>query len=167
MDLFMPGVDGVEATQRIMGESPCAILVVTATVSGHLSKVYQAMGYGALDAVNTPTLGPRGEDSGASVLLHKIEVIGRLLGKSERPGSSPRGGSHARPAAAPRAVAEPPHEPLVVLGASTGGPQALAGILAQLPSRFEAAVIIVQHVDASFAPGWATGSPSSRDGPSS
>ena len=47
MDLFMPGTDGVEATRRIMGESPCAILVVTATVTGHLSKVYQAMGYGA------------------------------------------------------------------------------------------------------------------------
>ena len=47
MDLFMPGIDGVEATRRIMGESPCAILIVTATVSGHLSKVYQAMGYGA------------------------------------------------------------------------------------------------------------------------
>ena len=57
MDLFMPGTDGVEATRRIMGESPCAILVVTATVAGHLSKVYQAMGYGALDAIDTPTLG--------------------------------------------------------------------------------------------------------------
>ena len=57
MDLFMPGIDGVEATRRIMGESPCAILVVTSTVTGHLSKVYQAMGYGALDALDTPTLG--------------------------------------------------------------------------------------------------------------
>ena len=46
MDLFMPGTDGVEATRRIMNESPCAILVVTATVSGHISKVYQAMGSG-------------------------------------------------------------------------------------------------------------------------
>ena len=81
MDLFMPGIDGVEATRRIMGESPCAILVVTATVSGHLSKVYQAMGYGALDAIDTPTLGPRGEIAGAALLLHKIEVIGRLIGK--------------------------------------------------------------------------------------
>src|SRR5437667_2092077 len=44
MDLFMPGVDGVEATRRIMNESPCAILVVTATVSGNLREVYQAMG---------------------------------------------------------------------------------------------------------------------------
>jgi two-component system, chemotaxis family, response regulator WspF len=153
MDLFMPGVDGVEATQRIMGEAPCAILIVTATVSGHLSKVYQAMGYGALDAIDTPTLGPRGEVSGAAMLLHKIEVIGRLLGKPERPASARRVGAPAGPAPAPRASIERPMEPLVVLGASTGGPQALAGILARLPARLEAGVIIVQHVDAAFAPG--------------
>ena len=58
MDLMMPGVDGVEATRRIMGESPCAILIVTATITGHLSRVYQAMGYGALDAIETPTSRP-------------------------------------------------------------------------------------------------------------
>src|SRR5262245_57765290 len=81
MDLLMPGTDGVEATRRIMGESPCAILVVTATVSGNVHKVYQAMGYGALDAIDTPILGPRGEISGAKVLLHKIELISKLLGK--------------------------------------------------------------------------------------
>ena len=68
MDLFMPGTDGVEATRRIMGESPCAILVVTATVSGHLSKVYQAMGYGALDAIDTPALGTGGDGSGAAAV---------------------------------------------------------------------------------------------------
>ena len=91
MDLFMPGVDGVEATRRIMGESPCAILVVTATVSGHLSKVYQAMGYGALDAIDTPTLGPRGEIGGAAMLLHKIELIGRLVGKPDAAGAGAGG----------------------------------------------------------------------------
>ena len=46
MDLFMPRVDGVEATRQIMSESPCAILLVTSTVSGHLDKVYEAMGHG-------------------------------------------------------------------------------------------------------------------------
>src|SRR5262249_53401104 len=81
MDLLMPGIDGVEATRRIMGESPCAILVVTATIAGHLSKVYQAMGYGALDAVETPTLGLHGQIAGASLLLHKIEIIDKLLGR--------------------------------------------------------------------------------------
>src|SRR5277367_1272104 len=86
MDLCMPGTDGVEATRRIMGESPCAILVVTAPVSGHLSKVYQAMGYGALDAIDTPTLGTRGDLTGAALLLHKVEIINKLIGKpAERP----------------------------------------------------------------------------------
>src|SRR6516165_1108874 len=91
MDLLMPGIDGVEATRRIMGESPCAILVVTATVAGHLSKVYQAMGYGALDAIDTPRLGPHGEISGAAMLLHKIELIGRLVGRPEPGCQGPRG----------------------------------------------------------------------------
>src|SRR5262249_32125459 len=151
MDLFMPGVDGVEATRRIMGESPCAILVVTATVSGHLSKVYQAMGYGALDAVDTPTLGARGDVNGAAVLLHKIELIGRLIGKPERPSRDRTGETPA--GAAARGPVERALEPLVVLGASTGGPQALAQILGKLPARLAAGIIIVQHVDAAFAPG--------------
>ena len=69
MDLFMPGIDGVEATRRIMGESPCAILIVTSTISGHLSKVYQAMGYGALDAIETPTLGIRRRNEQCGVAI--------------------------------------------------------------------------------------------------
>jgi two-component system response regulator WspF len=156
MDLLMPGVDGVEATRRIMGETPCAILVVTATIAGHLSKVYQAMGYGALDAVETPTLGPRGEIGGAAVLLHKIELIGRLIGKTDRPARDGEVATRARPSSPGVTAAfqaEAPRDPLVVLGASTGGPQALAEILAQLPERLAAGVVIVQHVDASFAPG--------------
>jgi two-component system response regulator WspF len=155
MDLLMPGTDGVEATRRIMGESPCAILVVTATVSGHLNKVYQAMGYGALDAIDTPTLGPRGEVQGAAVLLHKIELIGRLTGQPEPLPGIEDPGARRRPAAPPGSAARPERslEPLVVLGASTGGPQALAEILAQLPRGLQAGVIIVQHVDAAFAPG--------------
>jgi two-component system response regulator WspF len=155
MDLLMPGVDGVEATRRIMGESPCAILVVTATVSGHLSHVYQAMGYGALDAVDTPRLGPRGEISGAATLLHKIELIGRLVGRPDCPArESQRCGPDPSPGAgAFSAPFESALDPLVVMGASTGGPQALAEILARLPARLEAGIIIVQHVDAAFAPG--------------
>jgi two-component system response regulator WspF len=150
----MPGVDGVEATRRIMGESPCAILVVTATVSGNLGQVYQAMGYGALDAIDTPRLGPRGEIGGAAVLLHKIELIGRLVGRSA-PGcrgerEQRRGPVPSRAAAAP---VEPSLDPLVVIGASTGGPQALAEILGRLPPRLDAGIVIVQHVDAAFAPG--------------
>jgi two-component system response regulator WspF len=154
MDLFMPGTDGVEATRRIMGESPCAILVVTATITGHLSKVYQAMGYGALDAIDTPTLGPRGDISGAALLLHKIEIIEKLLHK---PGEKPndRSAQPGRFAASlsPRSWFENTLAPMIALGASTGGPQALAEILLRLPATLAASIVIVQHVDAAFAPG--------------
>ena len=54
MDLIMPGIDGAETTRRIMRETPCVILVVTATTVGNRDLVFEAMGYGALDAVNTP-----------------------------------------------------------------------------------------------------------------
>jgi two-component system, chemotaxis family, response regulator WspF len=153
MDLMMPGTDGVEATRRIMGESPCAILVVTATISGHLSKVYQAMGYGALDAIDTPTLGPRGQISGAALLLHKMEIIGKLLGKTAEQPSNRRqvaySSTHMLHSWDSAAVVEP----LVILGASTGGPNALAQVLAEIPAALVVPIIIVQHVDAAFAPG--------------
>jgi two-component system, chemotaxis family, response regulator WspF len=154
MDLFMPGTDGVEATRRIMGESPCAILVVTSTVSGHLSKVYQAMGYGALDAIDTPTLGIQGDITGAGVLLHKIEIINKLIGKpAERPRYRQSSAASVSPRSFVSRVEKPSLEPLVVLGASTGGPHAVAEVLSHLPATLAATIIIVQHVDAAFAPG--------------
>ena len=154
MDLMMPEMDGVEATRRIMGESPCAILIVTATITGHLSRVYQAMGYGALDALDTPTISPRGQINGAALLLHKIEIIGKLLGKPVDQSALRRDTSV--PTVLARAVTsrtELSTEPLVVIGASTGGPNALAQVLSRLPATLGATIIIVQHVDAAFAPG--------------
>jgi two-component system response regulator WspF len=147
MDLFMPRVDGVEATRKIMAERPCAILIVTATVSGHLSKVYEAMGYGALDAVDTPVLGGKMDNS--SVLLQKINTIGLLVGKIPSTLNAPSSIIVAAPDGEDR-------HPLVLLGSSTGGPSALAEILGHFPNDWNAATVIVQHVDATFAPGLAT-----------
>ena len=56
MDLIMPRMDGIEATRRIMANTPCAIVIVTADVHNNSSKVFEAMGAGALDAVNTPVM---------------------------------------------------------------------------------------------------------------
>ena len=71
--------EAVEATRRIVQAQPgCAILVVTATVEGHLSRVFDAMGAGALDAVNTPVLGTDGQVHGGAELLRKIAIVGRL-----------------------------------------------------------------------------------------
>ncbi len=145
MDLFMPRMDGVESIRRIMKETPCPILVVTASVNKQINKVYQAMGHGALDAVDTPVLGTAGDMTGGGPLLRKIEVIGKLIGKYQPPpvfcSPSPVKASRAN------------QEPLVLLGASTGGPFAVAEILSGLPVCWPVCTIIVQHVDVDFAPG--------------
>jgi two-component system response regulator WspF len=112
------------------------------------------MGYGALDAIETPIVGIGGEIGNAALLLHKIELIGRLV--DNREGSrAERGHMASLPQATPTDHIAPPAalERLVVLGASTGGPQALADIICRLPADFEAAVVVAQHVDAAFAVG--------------
>jgi two-component system, chemotaxis family, response regulator WspF len=149
MDLIMPRMDGAEACRHIMRDSPCAILVVTATVDGNSSKVFDAMGWGALDAVNTPVLGLSGEASGASDLLEKIAMLGTLLGKGRRRADS------ARTDPAPKTPGASTGFPLIAIGASTGGPAALVQVLGKLPPDLRAAITIVQHVDEHFAPGMA------------
>jgi two-component system, chemotaxis family, response regulator WspF len=127
MDLFMPVMDGIEATRQIMQRCPCAILVVTASVEKNTAQVFEAMGHGALDAVSTPVLGMNGDPAAAQDLLNKIATLSKLIGKSVAK-------------AATRSIPQSPR--LVVIGSSTGGPKALAAILAQLPASFNAAVVI-------------------------
>src|SRR6516164_10590786 len=78
MDLVMPVMDGAEATRRIMAQSPCPILLVTSSVSGNFNMVYRAMGYGGLDAVNTPTLGPDGAVRDGESILARIAKLARV-----------------------------------------------------------------------------------------
>ncbi|MBW4635296.1 MAG: chemotaxis response regulator protein-glutamate methylesterase [Iphinoe sp. HA4291-MV1] len=146
MDLLMPVMDGVEITRQIMSNSPCAILLITATVNEHTSKVFEAMGYGALDAINAPILNHSGQIEGGARILEKIATIGRLIGKTSKPSQQTRKRGSSLSKSTP---------PLVVIGSSTGGPQALAVILSKLPANFSAAVVIVQHVDEQFTPGLA------------
>ena len=144
----MPEMNGVEATRRIMKSHPCAILLVTSSTARNLSLVYEAMGHGALDAVNTPTIGLGDELEGSRALLKKIDTIARLLGPG-RPQPEPT------PRPAEPTPADPLREmpPLIAIGASTGGPRALAELLAAAPANLDAAVVIAQHIDLDFAPG--------------
>lgn len=143
MDLIMPGMGGAEATKEIMAKAPCAILVVTASVSGNISHVFEAMGYGALDVTALPVLGNNIDSEGAQKLLQKIRMMHRLIGKE---------GGGAEAPIVPKAVVsnEETVPPMVIFGASTGGPLALSSILSQLPENFPAAIAIVQHVDSPF-----------------
>lgn len=147
MDLVMPNMNGVEATRRIMIDAPCAILIVTSTIDGHLNLVYEAMGYGALDVTTTPVVGDsRLSDDGAALRQKIRNVVERL---PERGGSVGKAATITAPVQpvvglAPR---------LVLLGASTGGPAAIHEIVRLLPADFKAAVVIAQHIDAEFVSG--------------
>lgn len=147
MDLVMPGMNGVETTRQIMQRWPCPILVVTATRVGNFEMVFQAMSAGALDAVDTPKLEANGQLSGFDEFVAKLL---RVEGMSKRPLRPPSGVT--------RQVQPSDRElaPLVLIGASTGGPRAVADILGPLVRTPRASVVIVQHVDAHFAPGLAS-----------
>lgn len=150
MDLLMPVMNGVEATGRIMKQSPCPILVVTATVSGNYSLVYEAMGQGALDAVNTPVLGPTGDVAGGAELLKKIGQVSKFTKFHVRIDAS------VPPLPSSPFGNQDPTFPLVAIGASTGGPQALSEVLASIPAGTSAAFVVVQHITQEFANGLAT-----------
>lgn len=144
MDLIMPRVDGVEATRKIMQQTPCPILVVTASVATNYAMACRAMGVGALDAVETPTLGPGGAVQNAEKLVARLAQLEDAL----------NGMSGSSVIAVQRVGPTPSDLPLLVaLGASTGGPEALAHVLSVLPLDFPAAVLITQHIGVDFAPG--------------
>jgi two-component system response regulator WspF len=147
MDLLMPGMDGVEATRQIMAASPCAILVVTVSIGTNAWRVFEAMGAGALDAVNTPTLGLGATRQSAGALLTKLDIIERMLADKQS-GRRPGLGAAAEALRLCR-------QPLLAMGASAGGPAALAKVLTGLPKPFPAPIILIQHVDEQFAAGMA------------
>jgi two-component system response regulator WspF len=145
MDLIMPVMDGVEATRRIMAESPCAIVIVTVDRQQNVHRVFEAMGHGALDVVDTPALGAGNAQEAAAPLLRKILNIGWLIGQR---------GSRVRSVATPLRT-QAPRQSLVAIGSSAGGPAALEVLLKGLPADFSAAIVLVQHVDQVFAAGMA------------
>lgn len=145
MDLTMPEMGGVEATRRIMAETPCPILLVTASIDANVSGVYEAMGYGALDAVDIPSVAGDAGSPPGQLLLTKIATLGRLMGDAQPP----------RAAAAPTAPARPTSSTLIAIGASAGGPAAVAAVLSGLPRDIPASIALVQHLDAKFVPGLA------------
>ncbi|HEY4002972.1 MAG TPA: chemotaxis-specific protein-glutamate methyltransferase CheB [Candidatus Xenobia bacterium] len=137
MDLVMPVLDGVEATRRIMAESPCAILIVTASMSGRSGQVFQALGMGALDVVRTPS-----RADGFEPLLSKIATIEKLLQYRRLPTGSLATGNGSDKSG---------ESILVAIGASAGGPRAVSTVLAGLPRPLAVPVVIVQHLDKDFA----------------
>lgn len=153
MDMHLPGMDGFEATRRIMETHPVPIVIMSANSDAvDVAKSFRALEAGAVAAVERPAnlTGCRG-----AIAEHLLETIKAMAGvKVVR--RWPRARSEARRETAPR-LELPQHvtndAELVAIGASTGGPPALRTILAGLGPLFPVPVLIVQHISPGFVQG--------------
>jgi len=158
MDLHMPNMGGVKATQEIMLRWPkTRILIVTATVTVNMGYIFTALNSGALDYVQTPTFackpGTRISNqqlrSAGRLLLHKLASLHQL-----NLSPAPRSIQPASPVARQQTadVALLPQVPKVIaIGCSTGGPKTLVSLLSLLPAQPSCPIIICQHIEPGFS----------------
>ena len=161
MDLNMPHVDGLQATAHIMTNSPRPIVVVSSESKEGAASTLKALELGAIDFVAKPSSGiDLDMQSVKEELLRKVRVAAkvRVVRTASRLANAvqapPKGPS--APAVGPRplassTVASPDLRfPVVVLGASTGGPATIMRMAPGFTRDFPAAVVLVQHMPASF-----------------
>jgi two-component system chemotaxis response regulator CheB len=162
MDVDMPGMDGLTATEKIMGEIPTPILVLTADPRNQAPELtHRALEVGALALQVKPALdaGPEAWNLAREVkLLSSVRVIRHLRGVRKPPTAS----SSAALPVVPDAVGFAASAiGVVAIASSTGGPQVVHRLLSDLPADFPAPILIVQHINAAFAEslaGWLSAS---------
>ena len=139
LDLFGGGLDAIE---RIMAGRPTPIVVCGAAAEHPEA----AIAAGAVDVVGALDVGA-GTPAYSILLQRHLRVASRVpVITHPRARLRQRGLADRRSMRGPRVVA---------IGASTGGPPALATILRELPAEFPAAVIVVQHMAEGFVEGLA------------
>ena len=148
MDILMPVMDGLEATDTIIAKNPTPILILSATLEEKDVKLaFTAIKKGALDVMGKPAAsGTVNQQEFISRLLERIRLLARIkvihhLQRSKEPKLSlpPRASSRS----------------ILAIGASTGGPKAVMSIVKALPLNFSGAIFIVQHISPGFAKGFA------------
>ena len=147
IDIHMPFMDGYETTRRIMEETPLPIVIVSADHhTENVAKSFRALEAGALAVFPKPGTGPATDfDSRAAELVEAVRLMAGV--KVIRRHSRPRRRREIEPSKVP-GIAE-----VVAIGASTGGPAALAQLLARLPADFAAPILVVQHLARGFEAG--------------
>lgn len=151
MDIHMPRLDGLKATERIMAYTPTPILVVSSSVYGEgMGRAFDALRLGALEVIKKPEVRDWAELEriGREVIskakiLAKVRVITHISGRR----------THEQQVCSVPRVEERVTPEIVVIGSSTGGPSALLEVLGGLPADFCVPMVIVQHIARGFVPG--------------
>jgi two-component system chemotaxis response regulator CheB len=141
LDVQMPGMDGLAATERIMAESPCRILMVSGAPDTDLS--FRALQAGALEVIAKPQGSPEDVARFGVRLLSAIRLLAEVplvIRRGEGHGAPPQLPSTTRVAA-------------FGLAASIGGPTALAALLWLLPRSLPYPLFIAQHITPGFTAG--------------
>lgn len=165
LDIHMPVLDGYEATRRIMVEAPTPILIVSSSADVRDAETsLNALRAGALGLCEKPSLAD-GEAAAAERsrfldlvrALSDVKVVRRTGGLASN-ATAPRATAPGGRAVA--AVPSPERAGIVALAASTGGPAALARLVAALPPDLPVPLLAVQHNTRGFMPalaGWLNG----------
>jgi two-component system, chemotaxis family, protein-glutamate methylesterase/glutaminase len=156
MDMMLPVMTGLAATEYIMAHCPTPILVVSASSNrGEVFKTYDALAAGAVEVIEKPTGNePPGvwerELCSTLRIVSRVRVIthprARLTAMARDALPMPQPPFTAVAASGPRTLS------VFALGASTGGPNALVQVLSSLPKEFSTPVLVVLHIGSSFAP---------------
>jgi two-component system chemotaxis response regulator CheB len=167
MDINMPHVDGLQATEQIMSTNPRPIVVVSSESKEGAEITLKALQLGAIDFVAKPNSGVDLDMSSVrDELVRKLRVAAkvRVVRTASRTKvahevatSAPRTEPGVNPgpkAESPRPAAQAAKSngkfPLVVIAASTGGPATLMKFLPAFPHEFPGALLIVQHMPGTF-----------------
>ena len=168
MDINMPHVDGLQATAQIMTTNPRPIVIVSSESREGADSTLKALELGAIDFVSKPSSGVDLDmQSVREDLLRKVRMsakvrvvrtASRLVStlQNASPAQSSPASSQKQPStvtARPASVALASLDqrfPVVVLGASTGGPATVMRLAPGFTREFPAAVFLVQHMPASF-----------------
>jgi two-component system chemotaxis response regulator CheB len=146
MDMMLPVLSGLSATEYIMAYCPCPILIVSASTNrGELFKTYEALAAGAVDVLDKP-LGDESDPGWELRLVAAVKMVARI-----RVITHLRTRLGSRPAPAPGPPPAGGERRVVAVGASTGGPGAVVELLRGLPAGFTLPVLLVLHIGAPFA----------------
>jgi two-component system chemotaxis response regulator CheB len=151
LDLEMPRMDGLTFLHKIMAEDPIPVVVCSGLVAPGTEVALHALEEGAVDVVAKPRLGVKGflEDSARHIVqVVRAAAEARVRSRTSRPRAAPR---LAADAVVPRQrpiIRDTTHK-VVVVGASTGGTEALRELLEAMPPDAPG-IAIVQHMPEVF-----------------